>query len=359
VSSKLSPRAYRALVIASLLALGAVAAWQTAADGPPPGVARQREPSRVMGTSCRLVVFPPRGDPDRDADRVTEAALANAEAALRQVEIEMSTWIEATPVSRFNRAPAGVLVPLPASVVHVLRESQIHHTQSDGAFDVTCRPLIELWRAAGESGRAPTQRAIASARAASTWDAIHLTDAGATKTRPGVRVDLGGIAKGYAIDRAIDAMRDAGAAGGLVDVGGDVRVFGTHAGDAAWDVQLRDPSGEGVAGALRIPAGAVCTSGDYFRFVEIEGRRFSHIVDPRTGRPAQGVRSATVVAPNALTADAWATALSVLGEAGLARLPRGVEALLILGERESPRAVGTAGFEQLIAAPLGYPATFH
>jgi len=311
-----------------------------------------------MGTSCRLVVVPPPGVGREQDARVTHQALTEAEAALRRVEAQMSTWIDATPLSRFNRAPPGERFPLPAPVVHVLRRSRELHAATDGAFDVTCRPLIELWRAAGKSGQLPPPTAIAKARAASSWNVLDLADDGVTKHAPGARVDLGGIAKGYAIDQAVAAMRRAGAHGGLVDVGGDVRVFGQQPSQSPWEIQLRDPSGTGVIGTFPIREGAVCTSGDYFRFAEIAGQRYSHIIDPRSGRPARGVRSATVVAPDALTADAWATALSVLGEAGLDRVPPDLEAVLILGRKGHLRAVATAGFRHLIRDDLPYPTTF-
>jgi thiamine biosynthesis lipoprotein len=195
-------------------------------------------------------------------------------------------------------------------------------------------------------------------RAASSWDALDLLDDGATKHASSARVDLGGIAKGYAIDEAVAAMRRAGARGGLVDVGGDVRVFGRQPSQSPWEIQLRDPSGTGVVGTLQVRDSAVCTSGDYFRFAKIAGQRYSHIIDPRTGHPAGGVRSATVVAPNALTADAWATALSVLGEAGLDRVPPDLEAVLIVGSKGQLRAVATTGFRRLVRDDLPYPTTF-
>ncbi len=358
MKAALPPGAVRALAIGALVALSGVAAWQTSPEEPSPATARQSEPIRIMGTSCRLVAIARPGGSGAAAERATRQALAAAEAELRRVEVEMSTWIEATPVSHLNQAPAGTLVPLPPGVIEVLRASRDFHEATRGAFDITCGPLIELWRAAGLSGKMPTPTAIQTARAASRWDALDLADHGATKRNAEVRVDLGGVAKGYGIDQAIAAMRTAGVAGGLVDVGGDVRVFGNQAGQDRWEVQLRDPGGRGIAGTLAVRAGAVCTSGDYFRFVEIDGQRFSHIVDPRSGRPAAGVRSATVVAPRAIVADAWATALSVLGEAGLAELPDGVEGLLLVGEKGSLRAVGTDGFRALLVRPLTYPATF-
>jgi thiamine biosynthesis lipoprotein len=209
-----------------------------------------------------------------------------------------------------------------------------------------------LWRQAGKRGRLPTEAELERARAASRWELIALTPTGAIKQAAGAGVDLGGIAKGYGIDRAVAALRGAGAIGGLVDVGGDLRCFGEAPHGQAWTVQVKDPFGGDPLGELRLRDAAVCTSGNYARFTEIEGRRYSHIVDPRSGVPADAVPSATVAAPTALSADIWATALSVLGRDGLARLPQGVEALLVVGSKEDFRVFCTAGFRDLMKAPL-------
>jgi thiamine biosynthesis lipoprotein len=346
----------KALVIGGLVALALIAGRQLGPGLDPAHPALESHPDRVMGTSCRLLAVPPGEAGAAEARAVATAALERAEAEVRTVEAQMSTWIDASPVSRLNRAPAGLTVELPAPVLTVLERSRVLHADTAGAFDVTCRPLIELWREAGQSGRLPSPAAVEAARQASSWSELVLLPGGARKQRPTARVDLGGIAKGYGIDRAIAAMRAAGVAGALVDIGGDLRVFGRPGGAATpWEVKVRNPAGEGTVATLRILTGAVCTSGDYARFVEIQGRRFSHIIDPRTGQPATAARSATVLAPDAMTADGWATALCVLGETGLSRLPRGVEALLVSGGPASLRAVVTPGMRSRLAGDLPYP----
>ncbi|HBO43241.1 MAG TPA: hypothetical protein DD670_04760, partial [Planctomycetaceae bacterium] len=181
---------------------------------------------------------------------------------------------------------------------------------------------------------------------------IDLGDRAATKHAATAQVDLGGIAKGYAIDRALAAVRAAGTEGGLIDVGGDVAVFGKPPKGSFWPVDVRNPFGPGVLTRLHIVEGAVCTSGDYARFQTIEGRRYSHIIDPRTGRPAWSVPSVTVIAPSAVTADIWATALSVLGPEGLERLPGDVEAILIEGSESDNKIHCTPGVFDLLESPL-------
>ena len=342
--------------IGGLVLLAAVAAWQVEPRGDQAGVALETYPTRVMGTTCHLVAVPSSDLPTAAGRQVAIAALEGAEAEIRAVEAEMSSWIDASPVSRLNQARAGRLVPVPPPTRLVLEASRELYDRSDGAFDVTCRPLIQLWREAGQTQRRPPPDAIEAARRASTWDDLSIEPDGVRKRKTSARVDLGGVAKGYGIDRAVAAMRSTGATGGLVDIGGDVRTFGRPGGATdRWEIQIRNPAGDGAIGTLRLTDGAVCTSGDYFRFVEIEGTRYSHIVDPRTGRPAASVHSATVLASDAMTADGWATALSVLGEAGLGRLPAGVEGLIILGEGTALRAVVSSGFRRQLADPLAYP----
>ncbi|PIE17769.1 MAG: thiamine biosynthesis protein ApbE [Proteobacteria bacterium] len=331
----------------ALLVVGGGAAFLTRDHPPDVRLRRERRPQRIMGTSCRLMVVVRRSARSRAG-----AALQAAESALRDVERRMSSWIGSSELSRFNRGPADRAHPLSAPTLAVLKASRALFRRSGGAFDITCRPLIQLWRHAGKSGKRPTRAELRGARAASGWPDIALRKASATKTRASARVDLGGIAKGYGIDRAVDALRAQGAPGGLVDVGGDLRVYGLPPLADRWEVAIRDPFAPTrkqarLIGTLAIKEGAVCTSGNYARFSTIEGKRYSHILDPRSGEPADAIPSVTVIGPDAMRADGWATALSVLGESGLARLPKGFEAMLVLGKRGAARAVVTPGFAQL------------
>jgi len=300
-----------------------------------------------MGTTCALVAVVPYGERGR-----AEKALCQAETALRAVEARMSTWMADSEVSCFNAAGGGVEVPLSPETLEVLRIARDSASQTHGAFDVTCGPVIELWRRAGERGVAPTETELADARAASGWGLIELTERGGVKRCDTARVDLGGVAKGYAIDQAVEALRHGGLDGGLVDVGGDLACFGQQADGQSWPVDVRNPFGSGRLAQLRVRDAAVATSGNYARYTDIAGKRYSHIVDPRTGQPTEATQSATVVAPTALTADIWATALSVMGAQGLSRLPGDVEALMITGSKDDYRLFCTPGFRDLIAEPM-------
>jgi thiamine biosynthesis lipoprotein len=288
----------------------------------------------------------------REDSARSEEILRAAEAELRHVEVRMSNWLEDSEVSRLCDADGGVELRLSKDLREVLRAARDAHEQTGGAFDVTCRPQLELWRRAARRDRFPTEAQVAKASAASGWKQLDLTTTGIVKSTGSASVDLGGIAKGYAIDKASLAMRRAGARGGLVDVGGDLACFGRQPDGQPWFVDIQDPRRSGAFARLRVADCAVATSGDYARFYEIDGKRYSQIIDPRSGRPAAAVHSVTVVAASAMVADVWATALSVLGEEGFPRLPEGVEALIIEGEPARHRFLCTPGFADLLESPL-------
>jgi thiamine biosynthesis lipoprotein len=334
-------------LILALIILVSVGFWQTAHRPAVDRIAVVSRPRAVMGTSCMLAAIA--HHPER---RHAEEALEQAERTLRAVEARMSVWLADSEISRFNAAGAGEEVPLSPDTLEVLRMAREASTQTAGAFDVTCRPVIELWKQAGQRGVAPTETDLAGARRVSNWDLIELTDTGAIKRSDSACVDLGGIAKGYAIDRAAEALRRAGMAGGLVDVGGDLACFGRQADGQAWSVDVRNPFGSSPLARILVRGAAVATSGNYARYTEIGDRRYSHIVDPRTGQPAETTQSVTVVAPTATTADIWATALSVLGPEGLGQLPEGVEVLMVVGVKEDHQVLCTSGFHDRIEKPL-------
>jgi thiamine biosynthesis lipoprotein len=266
---------------------------------------------------------------------------------VRRLEARLSIHLDSTPLARFNRAPAHRWVELGEETVRLLERARRLSRATGGAFDITCGPQVALWRQAGKENRLPTPAQVEAARARSGWELLELAGSRARKGAESLALDLGGIAKGEAIDRALAVLAAAGCAGGLVEIGGDLRCFGRRPGGRPWEILVRDPyrPGESCA-SLEVGEGALCTSGDYFRYTEIEGRRYSHILDPRTGRPAGQASSVTVLAPRAVVADAWATALSVLGPEGLDRVESrpGLEALMIVGGPGRSRHLATSGF---------------
>ena len=302
-------------------------------------------PVGIMGTTSELTVVAPRSRSD-----LATTALGDAEAALRNVEARMSRHLEASPISRLNAAPAGRVVELPADVMEMLHVSRLMGEVSDGAFDATCLPLLRAWKQAGQDKRQPSDEELAAAMALVGWQHFDLRAGGVRKDADGAGIDLGGIAKGYAVDQAAKAMQAAGIGSGIAQAGGDTRCFGVRPDGTAWIIGVLNPFDKTMLATLALRDAAVSTSGNYERYVEIDGKRYSHIVDPRTGRPAEMTPSVTVVAKTAVIADAWATALSVLGVDGLKRLKAadGVEAMIVVGGPDDYRLEMTDGFRKLM-----------
>lgn len=290
----------------------------------------------VMGTDAELAVVVEQGQRE-----LADQALLQAQQRLARIEALMSTHLEQSELSQLNNARAGQLVQLSDETMDVLRLSRQLAQNTAGAFDITCKPLLDLWRQAQKEDRLPTPQEIQQARLRVGWDKFRLAENGVTKTIDSASMELGGIAKKYAIDLAAEAMRQSGATGGLVNVGGDIRVFGRHRGSDIWEVDIKNPfGGDKPLASLRLKNAAVCTSGNYERFYRIGQKQFSHIVDPRTGTPADMVPSVTTVGPEAVS-GAWATALSVLGEEGLTMLPDDLAAMLVLGSADDIKTVSS------------------
>lgn len=264
------------------------------------------------------------------APPLCEPVMQGIAAELRVLERVMSAHSDEGAVAAINRgADAGG--PCPAALAEVLARSLEVSRATSGAFDVTVGPLIALWRKAGKEGRLPTDAEQAEALARVGHGAVHLGEGRLSFDQPGIRIDLGGVAKGYFGDVAVARLRQAGATRCIADVGMDL-VTWRAGGQAEFSVGVRNPWGEGLMGILTVAGGAVVTSGDYERFVTIEGRRYSHIVDPRTGEPVQGMRSVTVCTADGAEADALATALFVMGHdeaAAFVQARDDVEAILV------------------------------
>jgi len=289
----------------------------------------------VMGTLARVVAVAADSD---TAKRCIEAAFAQ----IHKVDELMSTYKSDSQISQVNREGFERAVKVSESTFEVLQSSVEFSKLTAGAFDVTVGALSELWRSAGDANSAPPDNELTAARSKVGYEKLIL-DANETSVRfaiDGMKLDLGGVAKGYAIDRAVEAMQKAGAIGAMVDIGGDIRCFGKPPrGKSKWLIGLQDPSdtkddiGTGrTLLVLKLTDAAIATSGDYRRFAVIEGKKYSHIVDTKTGRSSSGLSSVTIITDNAIDADALATAVSVMGaEKGLAlieTIPQ-TEAILI------------------------------
>jgi len=307
----------------------------------------------VMGTFARAVAIA--DDPDT-AEKCIQAALAE----IYHVDELMSDYKSDSQISQVNADAAKRAVRVGESTYELLQKSIEFSRLTDGAFDITIGPLVDLFRTAEKTQTAPTEEQITQAKSKVGFEKLKLDDQSMTVqfAVEGMRLDLGGIAKGYAVDKAIEAMQRCGAIGAMVDIGGDIRCFGAPPkGRDHWLIGLQDPNEavEGIGGGelllkLKLADAAVATSGDYQQFVLIEGKRRSHIINRNTGTSTEGLSSVTIIADNATDADALATAVSVMGaEKGPALIEKlsGTEAVLITSE-PSFRLIKTSGAEKYI-----------
>jgi thiamine biosynthesis lipoprotein len=277
-----------------------------------------------MGTAVRLVLH--------SSDR--EAASAAARAAFDRIadlDAALSDYRDSSEVSRLAGAAGGSAVPVGRDLFTVLARAEDLWRRSGGAFDVTVGPVVRLWRRTLRTGDWPDHVRREEALVLVGSEKMHL-DA-ATRTvrleRPGMRIDLGAIAKGYAGDEALVVLRGRGVPSALVAVGGDVVAGEAPPGDAGWVVRAG-------LDRLLLRNAAVSTSGDSEQWIERDGLRYSHILDPRTGIGLTGRRRATVVAPDGITADSLATAACVLGPAaGVALVESTPGAMAIVHQQEA------------------------
>ncbi|MBF0613624.1 MAG: FAD:protein FMN transferase [Magnetococcales bacterium] len=300
----------------------------------------------LMGTLVSITTW---GHTEDESTRVMELAFAEID----RVEAMMSRFLPASAVTHLNNAPRGEKISaLPTELLQLIRQGLEIGQMSKGAFDIGLAPLSDLW---GFS-REPPPEAPPPASDLQHWLTLraNLPDAAIEITpdhqlrlaNAAVGLDLGGIAKGYAVDRAMETLLANGVTNALINAGGDMRLAGSK-GDKPWHIGLRDPrQPNGVVAVMDIhKARAISTSGDYERFFLANGVRYHHILDPKTAAPARsGLISVTVQATDSMTADALSTSLFVLGEQeGLKLLQRfpDCEALLI---REDGSMVQTSGF---------------
>jgi thiamine biosynthesis lipoprotein len=269
-----------------------------------------------MWTQFQIIVYA--------SDQAT--AEASSRAAFERIDALdriMSDYQPTSELMRLCQKAGGDPVPVSEELFYVLSKAQEVSKLSEGAFDVTVGPVIQLWRRTRKTQVLPDPEQLAKARALVGYDKMHLDAKARTVqlTTPGMLLDLGGIAKGYAADEAQKVLKQHGIARALVAAGGDIAVSGPPPDAEGWSIAIEplDPSDEKSTRTLLLHDAGVSTSGDANQYVEIDGKRYSHIIDPRTGMALIGRQSVTVVAPNGITADSMTKVVMVLGpERGLA-----------------------------------------
>ncbi len=265
-----------------------------------------------MGTYVRVTIA--------TGDSVASSREAHrALAVFQRVDSLMSNWTTTSEVARLNREASTAATHVHPEVGTVLEAALRLWRQTDGAYDITVEPLVRAWGFLGGPRRVPSADEIRAALARVGARRVHYdpTTLLLSFDDPGVRIDLGGIAKGYAVDVAAESLKAHGVTDALVDLSGNMVALGSPGsagGPGGWRIGIRDPRDRiPYLARLAITGEAISTSGQYEQFVARDGRTYGHIMDPRTGRPSEGLISVTVVSPSAMECDGWDTPLFVVG----------------------------------------------
>ncbi len=299
----------------------------------------QRE-QYLMGTSVSISISGVHRD---EANRAADLAFRE----IRRIQEMMSTFLPESEVSQINRSAGGSWTSVHPELLTVVREALRYGRLSDGAFDITYKPLSGLWSFEPDS-RPPDPEEVRRILPLINYQAVRIDDQGRILLEhPGMAMGLGGIAKGYAVDCAVAVLQEQGITNAIVNAGGDLRVLGRPSTDRTWRIGIQDPRNRGeIIRAVAITQGALATSGDYENYFLYQNRRYHHILDPRTGFPARGCRSVTVIAPTTMMADAMATAVFLMGpEKGMALIQElpDIEGMII---DETGKIITSAGFIQ-------------
>jgi thiamine biosynthesis lipoprotein len=307
-----------------------------------------------------------------DVDSVSRDLTTRIERVLDGVDEKMSTWKPDSEVSRFNRARDLEPFPVSRHTLEVVTLAQRVSEVSGGAFDITVSPLVDAWGFGppGELPTAPSDESLEILRAETGYGHLSLREEqvdGKThrflvKEIPVLEIDLSAVAKGFAVDLVAEELVAAGFSSFMVEVGGEVRTAGLNASGVPWRIAVEHPdsssylsgayvSGDNFYAIVPLSDLAMATSGDYRNYHEVDGQRVSHTLDPRSGHPIDNrLASVSVVMSRCAEADAWATALTVLGEEGVSlAMERGLAALFLFRQADgSFQQRATPAFERLL-----------
>ncbi len=272
--------------------------------------------------------------------RAAEAIKEDVFAEIERLEGLLSRSLDGSDVAEINRNAGLAPVEVSPETMAVAQSAVEFARLSEGAFDPTIAPLMDQWGFLGGEFRVPTAAEIEAARALVDYTRLELDLEQGTIYLPeaGMSLDLGGIAKGYIVDRGMAVLAQAGVESAFLNAGGDIGLIGAKLDGTLWQIGVRHPRDHSdFVGIIPYSDGAIVTSGDYQRVFEADGERYHHILDPETGRPADSLTSVTVTAPTVMEADALSTAIFILGpERGLLlveQLP-GIDAILVTADLE-------------------------
>ncbi len=308
---KISPKLKQIVLVLFLLPL--LGAVPTAPASSAKGETLRLESSVVaMGSAYSVVVY------GEDRTRMEEAVDA-AFAEVQRLDEMLSNYKPESELSQINREAGDHAVPVTQEMFNLLAACVEYSRQSEGAFDITVGPLMKVWGFYKGTGRLPHRAEILGAMDRVGYQNIVLDAARRTVwfAKQGVELDPGGIGKGYAVDRMVDVLKQYGIQAALVSASGSsIYGLGAPPGEKGWKVEIRDPKNEKKSVAeIYLKDDSMSTSGNYEKFFRAEGRIYSHIMDPRTGWPAQGVLSVSAITPRTLDSEAWTKPLFVNGRA--------------------------------------------
>jgi len=260
-----------------------------------------------MGTVIEIILI-------SDHEEQANKAALQAFQEVKRIEQLMSPKIESGDVFRINQSSGKERVKVSIETLEVIKKAQEISELSDGGFDITVGPLTELWRRAREKKIPPSVEEVKEKLGLVNFKNIEMDQEGKVfLKKKGMAIDLGGIAKGYAVDRAFDVLRSLGYKNLIVNAGGDLRVGGLK-NNQPWLIGIQNPrEPQKILTRISVSDMAVATSGDYEKFFIYEGKRYHHIFNPKNGFPPDGCQSVTIVTKNCITADGLATAVFVLG----------------------------------------------
>ena len=274
-------------------------------------------------------------------------AIEQAFNRIEEIDEKFNALNPESPVYDFNNGNTAIT---DEEIVALVNTALQISEKSGGKYDVTIFPLIDLWGFFSESPELPRREKLNEVLKVVGYRNLTIKNGILDKKEEETKIDLGSIAKGYAIGEAGKVLTSAGIKSGLIDAGGDIYALGTNYGKP-WVIGIRNPRGEGVVGTLELSDMAVITSGDYERFFEKDGVKYHHILDPTTGYPAEGIASVTVISHEPAFADAWSTALFIMGkEKGLEILKdlQSLEVLMITDEGEQIYSSGMKVEKQVV-----------
>ena len=299
----------------------------------------------LLGTLVKISVYD-------NGDHV-KGAVEEGFAAMQKVQDTMNRFDPGSELAALNGKAGAGWTEVSDGLLHVIRSSVRYSKETEGAFDVTVLPLMGLWDFNAEEPKAPSQTHVDAMLRLVGSDRIVVDDERKKILLPitGMGVDLGAIAKGYAVDRAVAALERGGIGSGMVVGGGNIAFVGLPPGRPHWNIGVRHPRDKtSEVGVIHVASGAVATSGEYEKYVILNGKRYSHIIDPKTGWPVESnVASVSILAPTAEEADALSTAVFVMGaKEGMkfVEAREGIEAVIItLDAREDIKVLLSTGLK--------------